>query len=71
MGSGCLLLYSVVGVVYSLFYLRVLFEIGIQIKGVYQYQLCTLCYADVSNAFTKLLKCCFSRSATLPSTLCC
>jgi hypothetical protein len=26
------------------------------------------CYADVSNALTKLLKCCFSRSATLPST---
>jgi hypothetical protein len=26
-------------------------------------------YADVSNALTKLLKCCFSRSATFPSTL--
>jgi hypothetical protein len=26
------------------------------------------CYADVSNALTRLLKCCFSRSATLPST---
>ena len=31
--------------------------------------ICMVCYADASNALTRLLKCSFSRSATLPSTL--
>jgi hypothetical protein len=31
--------------------------------------ICMECYADASNALTRLLKCSFSRSVTLPSTL--